>query len=113
MYATGVPFSVTLITVILEFLPKDSYAGVRPNFGMSESCFFETPLSNLLFFHLLLMMVEVTNVIFFILVATKMHKNWKSAKQIRVRRSIVGKGSRSQKFKGVYPHIYYVVHVKL
>ncbi len=56
-YAIGVPALVTSITAVFEFLPE-SYDGLRPGFGM-RACFFDSTLSNFVFFHLLMIIMQV------------------------------------------------------
>ena len=57
IYATVVPVLFTLLAITIEFLPP-SYEGVRPGFGLRR-CFFDTPLGSFVFFHLLLLIIQV------------------------------------------------------
>ena len=98
-YATGVPSIVTTLTLIVEHLPE-GYSGIRPRFGVN-SCFFETHMGNLLFFHMLLIALEVTNAVLFIIVAVKLHHNWKFSKQVGIRQSSIKYGTKSPNFKGI------------
>ena len=99
-YAVGIPLFVTLVTLVVEFLPED-YGGIRPGFGTS-TCFFKSNLGNLLFFHILLMALEVTNAVFFIIVAANLHKNWKFSKQVGMKQSSIRNGThKSPTFKGI------------
>ena len=106
MYATGVPLIVTSITLIVEYLPED-YGGIRPRFGVN-TCFFESKLGNLLFFHILLMALEFSNAVLFIMVARKLHLNWKFSKQVGIRQSSIKNGTKSPSFKGGFK--FYVTH---
>ena len=100
IYAFGIPFIVTMITLIVELLPEN-YGGIRPGFGTTK-CFFRGDLENLLFFHILLMAVEVTNAVLFIMVAVNLHKNWKFSKQVGMKQSSIRKGAnKSPKLKGI------------
>ena len=99
-YATGIPTLVTMLTVVVEYLP-DEYGGIRPNFGVN-SCFFETKMGNLLYFHILLMALEVANAVFFILVALKLHGDWKLSKQAGIKHSTIRNGTSGRPFKGIY-----------
>ena len=100
-YATGVPSIVTTLTLIVEHLPENYIPeGIRPRFGVN-SCFFETHMGNLLFFHILLIALEVTNAVLFILVAAKLHRNWKFSKQVGIRQSSIKYGTKSPNIKGI------------
>ena len=91
---------MTMITLIVELLPEN-YGGIRPGFGTTK-CFFRDDLENLLFFHILLMAVEVTNAVLFIMVAVNLHKNWKFSKQVGMKQSSIRKGAnKSPKLKGI------------
>ena len=98
-YATGVPSIVTMLTLVVEYLPED-YGGIRPRFGIN-SCFFETHLGNLLFFHILLIALEVANAILFIIVALKLHSSWKFSKQVGIRQYSIRNGTKTPTFKGI------------
>ena len=85
-------------TLVIEYLPED-YGGIRPKFG-ENTCFFETHIGNLLFFHILLMALEVANIILFVAVAAKLHRNWKLSKKLGIRQSSIKNGTKSSTFKG-------------
>ncbi|XP_059095848.1 G-protein coupled receptor Mth2-like [Tigriopus californicus] len=79
-YATGVPAFVTSITAIVEFFPQ-SYHGLRPGFGL-RNCFFEKPLASFVFFHLHLVIMQSTNIIFFVLTIRNLYQTWKSSRRL-------------------------------
>ena len=85
-------------TLVIKYLPED-YGGIRPKFG-ENTCFFETHIGNLLFFHILLMALEVANIILFVAVAAKLHRNWKLSKKLGIRQSSIKNGTKSPTFKG-------------
>ena len=85
-------------TLVIEYLPED-YGGIRPKFG-ENMCFFETHIGNLLFFHILLMALEVANIILFVAVAANLHRNWKLSKKLGIRQSSIKIGTKSPTFKG-------------
>ena len=85
-------------TLVIEYLPED-YGGIRPKFG-ENTCFFETHIGNLLFFHILLMALEVANIILFVAVAANLHRNWKLSKKLGIRQSSIKNGTKSPTFKG-------------
>ena len=89
-----------MITLVVEHLPED-YDGIRPGFGTTK-CFFQDNMENLIFFHILLMAVEFTNAVLFIMVAMKLHKNWKFSKKVGMIQSSIKNGTnKSPKFKGI------------
>ena len=88
-YAVGVPCLVTAVTAVVEFLPE-SYEGVRPNFG-TRACYFDTKLANFVFFHLLMIIMQVSNAIFFILTIKALYTTWRKARKLQQR------SKRSQK----------------
>ena len=89
-----------MITLVVEHLPED-YDGIRPGFGTTK-CFFKDNMENLIFFHILLMAVEFTNAVLFIMVAMKLHKNWKFSKKVGMKQSSIKNGTnKSPTFKGI------------
>ena len=98
-YTVGIPFLVTMITLVVEHLPEN-YNGIRPGFGTTK-CFFQDNMENLIFFHVLLMAVEFTNAALFIMVAIKLHKNWKFSKKVGMKQSSIKNGTnKTPTFKG-------------
>jgi hypothetical protein len=57
LYATGVPVIVAAVTLTVELLPPD-YDVLRPGFGI-RNCFFDTPLASFVYFHMLLLVIQV------------------------------------------------------
>ena len=89
-----------MITLVVEHLPED-YDGIQPGFGTTK-CFFKDNRENLIFFHILLMAVEFTNAVLFIIVAIKLHKNWKFSKKVGIKQSSIRNGTnKSPKLKGI------------
>ena len=103
---------MTMVTLIVEHLPEN-YHGIRPGFGTTK-CFFKDYMENLIFFHILLMAVEFTNAVLFIMVAIKLHKNWKFSEKVGIKQSSIKNGtSKSPKFKGnifLYFILSYILH---
>ncbi len=79
-YATGLPSVVTVITLVVEYLP-DSYHGVRPGFGV-RTCFFDTSLASFLFFHLYLVVMQMTNLVLFALTSRALFRTWRASRHL-------------------------------
>ena len=75
-YAVGTPLSVTAFTMTVELLPPDMTGNlVRPDLGVS-ACFFDTRLANFLYFHLLIILVQLANLAFFVLTVRALRATW-------------------------------------
>lgn len=60
------PSLVTAVTAVVEFLPDEFESLIRPGFG-TRNCFFDSRLSSFIFFHLHLLIMQLANVVFFVL----------------------------------------------
>ena len=58
MYASGAPMIIIILSVVVEYQPQ-TYAGPRPQFGV-ERCFFGSDVGSFIFFHLPLMIIQVS-----------------------------------------------------
>ena len=58
MYASGAPMIIIILSVVVEYQPQ-TYAGPRPQFGV-DRCFFGNDVASFIFFHLPLMIIQVT-----------------------------------------------------
>ena len=66
LYSWGVPFVVFITTVALEFLPNDLKTTlITPQFG-KESCFFNDYEAQILYFHGIIALILIVNLIFFL-----------------------------------------------
>merc|ERR1711997_225706 len=75
MYASGAPMIIIILSVVVEYQPQ-TYVGPRPQFGV-ERCFFGSDVGSFIFFHLPLMIIQTTNLVFFILTTKKLFETWK------------------------------------
>ena len=74
LYALGIPFIVSCVTVVMHFLPEDATANmILPFRGISEGldskrkCFFDNNLSTLLYFFVVTGPILLSNLLLFIL----------------------------------------------
>ena len=84
VYAIGMPLVIVIITVIVEFVevvPTE----FKPYFGQRK-CFFDDDqkLSAFIFFYLPLLLIQVSNVGFFIATIIKLRHTWMQSRQVRV-----------------------------
>ena len=87
-YAIGCPLLVTGVTLGVELTPSTLTNGgslVRPDFGQT-SCFFSTQLANFLYFHLLMLIVQLANLLFFLLTVRALYTSWKQSTNLRLNR---------------------------
>jgi hypothetical protein len=104
IYATGTPLVITGITAILQFtvedknffsLPSDEVETnstwidqLHPQFG-ARKCFFDQDkkLSNFVLFYLPLLLIQITNIVFFSLTIFKISKTWQESGSLRMHNS--------------------------
>ena len=58
MYACGAPMLIIILSVVVEYQPS-TYSGPRPEFGVHR-CFFGNDLGSFVFFHLPLLVIQVS-----------------------------------------------------
>ena len=76
VYAVGTPLAVTAFTMAVELMPSEMTGRlVRPDFGVS-ACFFDTRLANFLYFHMLVILVQLANLAFFMLTVRALRATW-------------------------------------
>jgi G protein-coupled receptor Mth (Methuselah protein) len=88
MYAVGVPLIISVITVIVEFVEISQGSlteKIKPYFGRRK-CFFDPSqkLSAFIFFYLPLLLIQVSNVGFFIATIIKLRHTWRQSRRVRV-----------------------------
>ncbi len=88
MYATGIPFIVTVITAILEFDLAGKDHLLKPDFGV-KSCYFHPDkyLSSLVLLHMPILLMQIANAVFYGITIYKLNKSWKETGMLRVHRS--------------------------
>ena len=101
LYAVGIPITISIITVIVEFVEfKDIVPdvpgvldGIKPHFG-ERKCFFDQKLSTLIFFYVPLLIIQLTNIGFFVATIMKLRHTWSITKSANLRVHNVPKSKR-------------------
>ena len=75
LYATGSPLAITAISAGIEFLPETSIEILRPEFGKWR-CFFSDPMSTFVYLYLPIVVVQTSNLVFFVMTANNLRETW-------------------------------------